>query len=223
LVEEGVSEALRAYREGRVPDEPRLVERMLTNIEHSIRGANIGGLRWEAGTLSSSGKRPAESQFGADFLGVFEVDVPEYRVAKGFFAQAKLIRDGDQLGAAERNRLREQCTRMLAHTPDSFAFVLQPHAATIVPAISIVAGDNEPLRLYQRGVQHFFEEHFACFIGDGLFAAPNVRALDALPELRDRYDARHVLYIAASTDPGGVADRLNALGARTRRRPPGRR
>jgi hypothetical protein len=212
LVDDGVAAALADFRAGKAPDEPRLVERMLVKIEHAVSGAQINGLRWEAGTLSSSGRAAAEPRYGADFLGVFEVDLPDFRIAKGFLAQAKLIRNGSSLGAAERKRLRRQCTKMLACSPDSFVFVLQPNAVTIVPAISVVAGDIEPMRLYHRGVEAFFEEHFACFVGDGIFSGgPNASALDDLTALQDRYDTRHVLYISASIDPGRTRDRLRAM------------
>lgn len=200
----GVEAALTAYRNGRVADEHRLVERVLTEIEHAVARQTIGGLTWEAGTLTSSRRKGGEAQFGADFLGVFIVRLPNYKVAKGFLAQAKLLPTGNNLGAAERKRLQSQCRKMLAHTPDAFALILQPRAATFVPAVSIVAGDNEPLQLYQRGPAHFFEEHFACFIGDQVFAQPNARVLDQIPELQDRYDVRHVLVIVATDDPGGM-------------------
>jgi hypothetical protein len=203
-------------RDGRVPDEPRFVERMLTNIETEIRGLEVKGLQWEAGTLSSYGKRASEPRYGADFLGVFEVNLPDYYLAKGFLAQAKLIRSGRKLGKAERGRLRVQCEKMLAVTPDAFAFVIRPNEVTIVPAVSVQAGDNEPLDLYQRGVRHFFEEHFASFIGDGLFSSANASALDQLPALQERYDVRHVIYVTARTDAEGVRARLDEF---RRRRP----
>ena len=61
-------------------------------------------------------------------------------------------------------------------------------------------GHQTAFRLYRRGVQHFYEEHFACFVGDGLFGSADVSTLDLLPELQQRYQVRDVLYIAASTD-----------------------
>lgn len=202
LVEQGFLQALDEYAAGQLPDEDRVVARMLTRARDLLSGSTIRGLRWEAGILSSQGPKAQESRHGADFIGVFEASLDDYHVVKGFLGQAKLLKHGNALGGKERRRLREQCQKMLKRSPDSFVFIIQPHSVTILPAISVVAGDNEPLLLYQRGVKHFFEEHFACFVGDGRLASSDTRSLDQLPELLARSDARRLLYVSASSDSG---------------------
>lgn len=212
--EVGANAALNLFfGQGRAPDEVRLVERMLAGIESAISGQRVRGLSWEAGTLSSLQRNAAEMKYGADFLGVFEARLPDYRVSKGFLAQAKLFRTGRNLDGPERKRLREQCSKMLARTPDSYVFMLFENGVKIVPAISVVAGDNQPDDLYFRGVRRFFEEHFACFIGDGVLRTPNASALDDVGELQARFDARRMLYITAREDLGGVGQRLEDLGS----------
>lgn len=181
---------------------------MLTRARDLLDDSTIKGLRWEAGILTSHGPKTQESRWGADFVGVFEASLDDYHVVKGFLGQAKLLKTGNALGAGERRRLRRQCETMLEHSPDSFVFVIQPHAVTIVPAISVAAGDNEPLLLYRRGLRHFFEEHFACFIGDGKLASSDARLLDGPQALLERSGARRLLYVSASNDSGPVQRRL---------------
>lgn len=181
----GADAARHAYASGRVPDEPRLVERALTEIEHAVDGARIHGLSWIASSMTSIGRSSAEATYGADFVGVFEVHLPDFEVTKGFLAQAKLV-DHGALGTRERQRLRDQCQKMLAHTPDAFVWLFSSEEIRIVPAISVTAGDNDPASLYYRGVQRFFEEHFACFIGDGAVSLAQARGPVLLPELVQR-------------------------------------
>jgi hypothetical protein len=210
----GAEAALRAYREGRAPQEPSLVQRTLSEIEHQIDGLQIKGTKWESGALASSGRGAAESKVGADFVGVFEVHLPNYSVKKGFLAQAKLLKR-DSLEKRERKRLRIQCEKMLSHTPDAFVWLFTANEIRIVPAISVVAGDNQPFDLYYRGIRRFFEEHFACFIGDRAISTSDTRGLDQLRSLVERYGAPRGLYIGASSRGSAIDDRLNEIRATT--------
>jgi hypothetical protein len=90
--EAGATAALHTYSQGRVPDEPRLVERTLTNIEHELNGLTSSGMTWVASSLTSTGRRSAESQSGADFVGVFDVRLPDYVVTKGFSRRPNWLR-----------------------------------------------------------------------------------------------------------------------------------
>jgi hypothetical protein len=189
----GASAALDAFESGRVTQEPELVRHTLTEIEHAVNDLYVHGTHWHAGTFSSLGRGSRERRFGADFVGLFEVQLPDYNVKKGFLAQAKLL--SGNLGKRERERLRGQCEKMLAHTPDAFVWLFGKDEIRIVPAITVIAGDNEPVELYSRGIERFFEEHFACFIGDGAITTADTRGLAQLPALAARYDMRHALYI----------------------------
>jgi hypothetical protein len=92
-----------------------------------------------------------------------------------------------------------QCARMLEHTPDCYVWLFLSEAIRIVPAISVVAGDNEPVLLYYRGVRRFFEEHFASFIGDGAISVPRATGLFQLSELGARYGVHRGLYLGATS------------------------
>jgi hypothetical protein len=81
----------------------------------------------------------------------------------------------------------------------------------VVPAISVVAGDNEPITLYARGLRSFFESHFTCFIGARLFKSSDGRTLDDVLSARRRYRPSNVLFIGASEDPGTFKEGLNSV------------
>jgi hypothetical protein len=185
---------------------------MLVEIERAINGLSIRGLHWSAATLTSLVARSQEKRYGADFLGVFQIRLTDYEVAKGFLAQAKRLDASGNLGAKERKRLRNQCERMLRQTPDSFVFLLSSNPVRVVPAISVVAGDNEPSSLYDHGLRTFFENHFTCFIGDRLFKTSDARTLDDVLTA-PRYRPSKALFIGASEEPEAFEDSLNSLSA----------
>jgi hypothetical protein len=166
-----------ALREGRVEHEPAMTDRMLGAIEESLKDYQAKGIRWSAKTLTDRGPSSQESRVGADFMGVLNIALPELAVSKGFLAQAKLVRNGS---SGDLKELREQCKKMLNLSPDSFVFLYGQSGVRVVPAISVVGSKVDPLQLYSRSAQRFFEEHFECFIGDGNIQSATPATLDAL-------------------------------------------
>lgn len=185
--------AVEALRQGRVEQEPAMTDRLLGAIEESLHGDNTHGIRWSAKTLTDRGRGAQERRFGADFMGVLNIDLPDYRVAKGFLAQAKLVRNGRSVDRAE---LERQCERMLNLSPASFVFLYSHSGIAVVPAIAVVASSVDPRELYTRSVGRFFEEHLECFVGDRAIA---VAAPSTLESLRERYDARRLISLRAQS------------------------
>jgi hypothetical protein len=184
-----IDHSVDALAEGRVQQEPAMTDRMLGAIEESLRGFQAHGICWHAYTFPDHGRGAQEKQYGSDFAGVLNVELPDYQVSKGFLAQAKLVRNGriDDLPG-----LQEQCRKMLNHTPESFVFLYDTKGVRVVPAISVIGCPLSPLELYTQSAQRFFEEHLKCFIGDGAIqsATPSGIAI-----LREQYAARSVIMI----------------------------
>jgi len=189
LAENDLAEAL-------VEQEPQFTDRMLGRITQAIEGYQTKGVLWRAKTLTDRGANAQEKQYGADFVGVLQIEVPGYSVKKGFLAQAKLIRPSENMGKAELERMRHQCHQMLELSPDSFVFSYSPDSVRVIPAIA-VAGSSEteeifrPDGLYSRSIAKFFEEHFASFIGDHRISEPTIDTLE-------RLQARRLLFISAT-------------------------
>jgi len=189
--------AVEDLRTGLVEQEHQVTDRLLGRISQAIEGYKMKGVTWRAKTLTDKGPGAQEKQYGADFVGVLEIDLPEYRVKKGFLAQAKLTSVG-LMSHREFERMVDQCRQMLDLSPDSFIFHESPNRIRVIPAISVVGASGPqiafyPDSVYSRKISRFYEEHFECFIGDQRINEPSARTLEALR-------ARSLLYLSATTE-----------------------
>lgn len=197
-------------QEGHVQQEPHITDRMLGRMTEAMDEFEVKGVRWKALTLTDRGPSAQEHEYGADFMGALNIELPGYQVNKGFLAQAKLIRPGHNFSANERRRLQAQCEKMLRLSPASFVFLYSKNGISVVPAVSIVGAETDPTELYSRTVTRFFEEHFESFIGDQRISFPDPRTLS---QLRSEYNARTALLLQAR-GPGSESEGIYA------RRPP---
>jgi hypothetical protein len=166
-----------------------MTDRMLGAVEESLRNFRVHGVRWTAKTLTDRGANSQESRFGADFLGVLNIRLPDFSVSKGFLAQAKLMR-GRWFHDAQQ--LQKQCEQMLMLSPDSFVFLYSRKGVRVVPAISVLGAKGDPTQLYSRSSQRFFEQHLECFIGDRAISSPTPAALE---KLQRQYEVRRALLL----------------------------
>lgn len=190
-IAEAIDYSVEALRNGQIEQEPAMTEKMTTAIERSLTNYRHNGIRWRAKSLTDRGVGSQESKYGADFMGVLNIALPEFQISKGFLAQAKLIREGRTVDLDE---LKQQCEKMLRLSPDSFVFLYAASGVRVVPAISVVGSKWEPQYLYSRSAERFFEEHLECFIGDRNINAPTP---DMLIELQKRFEARSAIWIQA--------------------------
>ncbi|MDD5705220.1 MAG: hypothetical protein PHR35_04800 [Kiritimatiellae bacterium] len=89
---EAIDHSVDALRDRKVEQEPAMTDRMLGAIEESLSDFTSRDIRWRAKTLTDRGRGAQETTYGAYFLGVLNIDLPDFTVAKGFLAQAKLLR-----------------------------------------------------------------------------------------------------------------------------------
>lgn len=186
--------AVEDFQTGLVEQEPHLTDRLLGRIMESIDGYKSKGVRWTAKTLTDHGPNTQEKKYGADFVGVLDIDLPEYKVRKGFLAQAKLLRS-NVMSAEEFRRLLFQCEQMLNLSPDAFVFHESRDGIRVIPAIAVVGTVGpevafDPDAAYSRKLSRFYEEHLQCFIGDRRIHAATKETLAELY-------ARSLLYLAA--------------------------
>lgn len=193
--------AFKAYVEDRMAEEPQITERILGAIEERIKNKTIESAQrsvsWQAYSLrTSSGYAAEEKRHGADFMGVLDIDLPDYEVKKGFLVQAKKSEPYDPFSLREWCRLIHQCETMLERTPDSFVFVYsRSEGIRIFPAVSVLGCMSKDIffDLYHHSVQRFFEDHIKCFIGDQRLNSPKIRTLDALAD----FPVERVLHLTA--------------------------
>ena len=170
--------------EGLVEQEPQLTDRMLGRIAASMQGYESKGVRWKARTLPDRGPGAEEKVFGADFVGVLDMDIPGFKVKKGFLAQAKLLRPNG-MSKREFRRMVDQCNQMLDLSPASYVFVQSTDGIRVLPATAVVGTSTAKLAFdagahYSRRLSRFYEDHFECFIGDSKINEPTRETLDNL-------------------------------------------
>jgi hypothetical protein len=192
-------ETLAALGAGRIQQEPAVTDRLLGTMEHVLNGTKIGGLTWRARTLTDRGRPSEEHEVGADFAGVFEVQTPDFNIAKGFLAQAKLVEPSETFTAAEAKRLKQQCQQMLDHSAASYVFLYSQQAGiVIVPACEVIAARAcNPHELTSKTMRSFYTDHFDCFIGDLAISSADDGGLE---ELRRRRDAKRVILLSGTAE-----------------------
>ncbi len=170
--------------------------------DRQIKGAGRSPLKWDAMTLrAGSGSAGHKKRFGADLLGVLSIDAPDFKVTKGFLAQAKRAEPGVRFSNSDWGRMSEQCEKMLEVTRDSFVLVYSlERGMRFFSAEAVRAFRGRDLfELYDVGFRTFFERHLECFIGDRRLNRPEIGVLEALHtgESADIRPSAHVLSITA--------------------------
>ena len=142
-------------------------------------------ISWKARTLRTGhGIAAEEKRHGADLMGVLNLDLFDYRVTKGFLAQAKRAEPDQPFSNREWDRLRSQCDTMLARTPASFVWVYSSEMGIrIFSANAVVALKSRTIfDLYSRSLANFFENHIESFFGDHRLNSTDIQTLDVLAE-----------------------------------------
>lgn len=204
LIKKAEENIIDKINDGRLETEPSITERFLQELERVFdEHGGRDGIRFGAKSLRDRGSNAPEKEFGADFCGVLDVNLPEFKQSKGFLAQAKREKQGISVyrgrfginGVAfsagnEFNRLRVQTTKMLSVTPDSFIIIYSINGFMVVPASAIRGLSYQNTQLYGKPVNRFFKEFIMCFIGD-----PKLKAWDAqtLEKIREETHARSAI------------------------------
>ena len=216
-IAEAAEETMEGYRRHRFTDEPHITDRLMGAIETKINAMTTahlamplplgGGLRmplqWQAMTLRAGPASAAhEQRFGADILGVLTIRTRDYRNAKGFLAQAKRAEPSASFSRGEWRRLRQQCEKMLAATPDAFVIAYsRSKGVRFISAQAVASFEGRNLfELYDIGVRSFFERHLQSFIGDRRLDKPEIETLERLQadEPEDERPSEHVLHLTAT-------------------------
>lgn len=192
---EAANRTVDALVDRRIEQEPAFTDRMLGRIEEAMTDYEVKGVRWTAKTLTDHGRGSQEKKYGADFIGVLDINLPDFKVKKGFLAQSKLIEPGAYMNLIEYVRMQKQCDKMLSLTPDSFLFLYSLSGIYVIPAIAVMSANPcNPHDLYARSISRFYEEHFQSFIGDRALSSPSI---DVLEGIRREYRARTALHLLA--------------------------
>jgi len=200
LITQAESRTIEGMVDGRLETEPSATDRFLARIEDTFSGGNDQqGIVFRARSLRDRGRNASEREFGADFCGVLNTRVAGFSQTKGFLVQGKSEKEGIKVRKEpyglttvrftqnkELDRLKEQASRMLSVTPESFVIIYSTNGFVVAPASSVI-GLEAGGELYAKAVDRFFKEYLMCFIGD-----PKLKAYDdtTLEGLRAETNAR---------------------------------
>lgn len=141
-------------------------------------------VRLRARHLRSRGKRSEETRIGADIVMVLDVDLPDQRVIKGLFIQAKMLSPGEPMPSREWGRLQEQCDRMLRLTPAAFVLMYSNEGVRAFSASAIEATQQKSLwdsSTYP--INWLFHDFFISWIGDRRITGTDSGSLSRLLDL----------------------------------------
>ena len=193
-ISEAAYVAFEDYRRGYKMDEPDITAQIVGAIRDRIRAKKIGNVIWNSHILTSRGKDAEEKRYGADLMGILDMELSDRNVKKGFLAQAKKI-DPGKISPQEWDRLTDQCKKMINYTCNSFVLVYSRergirmfHADEVLNLKSRNVFD-----LYDYGIQTFFKHHLKCLIGDHRLNSTDIKTLDTLAE----FSVDNVLQITA--------------------------
>jgi len=200
-IEAAEHKVIQGLQDKTIETEPSLTDRLLGAIDFAFdEGIKSDGYLIRARTLRDRGANAPEAEFGADLASVLHIDTKEYKISKGFLAQAKLankegiyieVKDNRCLPhislrlSSSSSRLVNQCHRMLCITPESYVFIYSNYGIFVIPASTVVSvsSDDNMYRVSFKTFQWFMKDHLRSFIGDLQLSAYDD---DTFRRLRDK-------------------------------------
>jgi hypothetical protein len=166
------------YNAGGVFDEPEISTYLLSQLDSKMTG-QIGGLFWSSAILrNGKGKAGEEKRIGADILLHVSVATPTEKYSKGVLIQAKKAEPSQQVPNAVMDELRDQCQKMLSHTPSAFVMSYSTKGFRAGSATRFTGTQSREIhRVCTWTTYRFFLELFRCPIGDPRITSGRVKEL----------------------------------------------
>lgn len=191
---EAADRAFEAYIDGRATEEPQITDRILATMEDCLKQGRVdhivfNGIAWSSRTFKTSrGKAAEEKQYGADWMGVLDICLPNYETKKGFLVQSKKSEPNKRFSGRDWDRLKNQCELMIKRTPFSYIFVYSKvEGIRIFSANSVIGLKSKNIfDLYSISMRRFCEDHIRCLIGDKKIHSTNIRELDVFDDFSIR-------------------------------------
>jgi hypothetical protein len=157
-----------------ITQEPDLTAHISQALENKLDGPLISGyhVRIVAQVIPSDGPGALESLIGADLYVGIEVREGDEQDTKGFLVQAKLKRNLDSAG---RQKLRNDCRKLLNRTEASFVWLYGPNGVRVLNAQRVRDSLENPLSLPARRTRTLFARTLECPEGDRALGLPDVR------------------------------------------------
>ena len=166
------------YNSGGIFDEPEISSYFISQLDTKMTG-QIGGLSWSSAILrNGKGKAGEEKRIGADILLHVSVNTPTDSYSKGVLIQAKKAEPYQLASNSVMSELRDQCTKMLDHTPSAFVMGYSTKGFRAGSATRFTGSQNRDIhRVCTWTSYRFFLELFRCPIGDPRITSGRVKEL----------------------------------------------
>lgn len=176
--DKAVMSAMAKYAATEVTDEDDLTGILIGRLDAAFDD-HIGGIRWSSSVVRHrKGAAAEEQRIGADIVIHVALKTQIQTYSKGVLVQAKRHEPGDQMSAAQRNALVDQCNTMLHLTPAAFVFDYAKTDMRCASASKIVGSMNRDLYEACNWTSYrFFLELFRSPIGDPKLTSALVRDL----------------------------------------------
>lgn len=148
-----------------------VADRIATRLD----GQTKDGVEFFSRGIANQTRDSEAAVYGADLAVVFEVDLPEYSVAKSVLVRNSILQAGAEQDRETLDQLEAAAVKMLGQSADSFVFSYPVDGEVkVVPASAIKALADAgasvprtfPNEFYVKSIGRFFEELAQCFIGD---------------------------------------------------------
>ena len=188
---------------GEIADEDDFTSRLADRIEQAIDGFYLDGIRWQVSTrkLKWRGRLSEESRVGADLGVVIRMSGVGFDVRKGYLIQGKLVKDMSldltiRSPFEKNDRVIDQCTKMLAVTPESYVWFYTPAGVSVLRAGTVLDVDPRLIhRAARQSLYSFFLAGFMSWSGDR--SLDNV-GQDDLRRMSEGYGTRRTITFHAS-------------------------
>jgi len=188
-IAESIKDTVKAYKEHQFEHERDFTPWMLGAIRTQMNNFEDHGIQWRSRILTANVKDSEEKRYGADFVGVLDINLPDFKERKGFLAQAKRVGSG-----YSKEKLFDQCSKMLTISSESFVFLYSKTGVRVVTANSVLSSGGSTSNLYSDPASKFFREHLRSNIGDRNLPSATIEQLE---ELLRRSEARMLLQLEA--------------------------
>ena len=201
-IDKATSRVVRDYARGKLKHEEPFSGELCGRLKETLEEFETPNFRWQVeATDESSGrgelsarnltKGGEEPLYGADIVMTIDVEAPDFAINKGFLVQAKRLEWGKDLASDRREKLVEQCIKMLEVTPSSMVFLYSSHALQAIPAAAVLANQGKNLwSIPTWGYRYLFIDFAMCWFGDPRLQTVEDISLDAL---RQGVDAKAAL------------------------------
>lgn len=207
--------AFEAYIEDRATEEPQVTDRILGAMEDCLKLGRVDhkifkGVAWSARTFKASrGKAAEEKRYGADWMGVLDICLPDYETKKGFLVQSKKSEPNKRFSTRDWDRFKNQCELMIERTPFSYVFVYsRTKRIRIFSADSVLGLKSKNIfDLYSISMRRFCEDHIRSLIGDKRIFSTNIQEMDIF----DDFPVRAKFLLSARTSDRLVPDTVSGF------------